>query len=51
MPPRNDPWGHHIAIGPVNMSLRKITKNTGSFRSDEALIKLFHLAPRNLSKK
>ena len=43
--------GTTIAIVPVNMSLRKITKNTGSFRSDEALIKLFHLAPRNISKK
>ena len=33
------------------MSLRKITKNCGSFPSDEALIKLFHRALRNISKK
>lgn len=35
----------------VNMSLRKITKNRGSFPSDEALLKLFYLALRNISKK
>ena len=39
------------AIESVNMSLRKLTKNRGSFPSDEALLKLFHLAPRNISKK
>lgn len=39
------------AIESVNMSLRKITKNRGSFPSDEALIKLFYLALRNISKK
>ncbi|EZO89591.1 hypothetical protein V555_05227 [Pseudomonas aeruginosa BWH054] len=33
------------------MSLRKITKNRGSFPSDEALLKLFYLARRNISKK
>ena len=33
------------------MSLRKITKNRGSFPSDEALLKLFYLALRNISKK
>ncbi len=33
------------------MSLRKITKNRGSFPSNEALLKLFYLAPRNLSRK
>jgi hypothetical protein len=33
------------------MSLRKITKNRGSFPSDEALMKLFYLALRNISRK
>jgi putative transposase len=35
----------------VNMSLRKLTKNRGSFPSDEALTKLFYLALRNISQK
>jgi len=39
------------AIESVNMGLRKITKNRGSFPSDEALLKLFYLALRNISKK
>ena len=39
------------AIESVNMSLRKITKNRGSFPSDEALLKLFYLALRNISRK
>lgn len=39
------------AIESVNMSLRKITKNRGSFPSDEALIKLFYLALNNIAKK
>ena len=39
------------AIESVNMSLRKITKNRGSFPSDDALFKLFHLALKNISKK
>jgi len=39
------------AIESVNMSLRKITKNRGSFPSDEALLKLFYLAIQNISKK
>ena len=39
------------AIESVNMSLRKITKNRGSFPSDEALLKLFYLALRNIAKK
>ncbi len=39
------------AIESVNMSLRKITKNRGSFPSDEALTKLFYLALRNISQK
>lgn len=39
------------AIESVNISLRKITKNRGSFPSDEALLKLFYLALNNISKK
>ena len=39
------------AIESVNMSLRKITKNRGSFPSDEALLKLFYLALNNIAKK
>jgi putative transposase len=39
------------AIESVNMSLRKITKNRAAFPSDEALLKLFYLALRNISKK
>ena len=39
------------AIESVKMSLRKITKNRGSFPSDEALSKLFYLALRNISQK
>jgi putative transposase len=39
------------AIESVNMSLRKITKNRGSFPSDEALSKLFYLALRDISQK
>ena len=39
------------AIESVNMSLRKITKNRGSFPSDEALLKLFYLALRNICQK
>ena len=39
------------AIESVNMSLRKLTKNRGSFPSDEALVKLFFLALRNISQK
>lgn len=39
------------AIESVNMNLRKITKNRGSFPSDEALLKLFYLALNNISKK
>jgi len=33
------------------MSLRKLTKNRGLFPSDEALVTLFFLALRNISKK
>lgn len=39
------------AIESVNMGLRKLTKNRGSFPSDEALLKLFYLALRNISQK
>ena len=39
------------AIESVNISLRKITKNIGSFPSDEALLKLFYLELRNISQK
>jgi putative transposase len=39
------------AIESVNMSLRKITKNRGSFPSDEALLKLFYLALNNISQE
>jgi putative transposase len=39
------------AIESVNMGLRKVTKNRGSFPSDEALLKLFYLALRNISAK
>ena len=39
------------AIESVNMSLRKVTKNRGSFSSDEALLKLFYLALNNISRK
>ena len=33
------------------MSLRKATKNRGSFPSDDALLKLFYLALTNIAKK
>jgi hypothetical protein len=39
------------AIESVNMSLRKITKTRGSFPTDEAVFKLFYLAPNNISQK
>ncbi|WP_373317293.1 IS256 family transposase [Chitinibacter tainanensis] len=39
------------AIESMNMSLRKLTKNRGSFPSDEALLKLFYLALRNISQR
>jgi putative transposase len=39
------------AIESVNMSLRKVTKSRGAFPNDEALIKLYYLALRNISKK
>jgi len=39
------------AIEPVNMGLRKLTTNQGSFPSDEALTKLAYLALCNISQK
>jgi len=39
------------AIESVNMSLRKVTKNRGSFPSDESMIKLLYLALQNIEKK
>ncbi len=33
------------------MSLRKITKNRGSFPGDDALLKSFYLALANISEK
>jgi len=39
------------AIESINMSLRKVTKNRGSFPNDEAIVKLFFLALRNIAKK
>ncbi len=39
------------AIESMNMSLRKVTKNRGSFPNDEAMTKLLYLAMMNVSKK
>ena len=39
------------AIESVNLSLRKVTKSRGSFPNDDALIKLYYLALRDISKK
>ena len=39
------------AIESVNMSLRRVTQKRGSFPNGEALIKLYYLALRNISKK
>ena len=39
------------AIESINMSLRKVTKTRSSFPTDEAVMKLFFLALRNISKK
>ena len=38
-------------IESLNMTLRKVTKNRGSFPSEEAAFKLLYLALRNASKK
>jgi putative transposase len=39
------------AIESVNMSLRKVSKNRGSFPSDDAVLKLFYLALEKISQK
>ena len=39
------------AVESVNMSLRKITKNRGSFPTDEAALKLLYLALRNITAR
>ncbi len=39
------------AIESVNMTFRKVTKSRGAFQNDDALIKLYYLAIRNISKK
>lgn len=39
------------AIESINMSLRKVTKNRGSFPNDAAILKLFYLALNNIAKK
>ena len=39
------------AIESLNRSLRKITKNRGSFPTDDAALKLLYLTLRNISKK
>jgi putative transposase len=38
-------------IESLNMSLRKVTKNRGSFPTDEAMLKLLYLALKNIAKK
>lgn len=39
------------AIESLNMSLRKVTKNRGSFPNDEAMFKLLYLALTNIAKR
>ena len=39
------------AIESLNMSLRKVTKNRGSFPNDDAMLKLLYLALNNIAKK
>jgi len=39
------------AIESVNMSLRKVTKNRGSFPNDKSMLKMLYLALKNISKK
>jgi putative transposase len=39
------------AIESVNMSLRKIIKNRGSFPTDDSALKLLYLALQNISRK
>lgn len=48
---RKSLWDTTNAIESVDMSLRKLTKNRGAFPSDEAWVKLFCLALRNISRK
>jgi len=38
-------------IESLNMSLRKVTKNRGSFPNDESMLKLLYLALKNIAKK
>ena len=38
-------------IESLNMSLRKVTKNRGSFPNDESMFKLLYLALMNISKR
>jgi len=38
-------------IESMNMSLRKVTKNRGSFPTDDAVFKLLYLALMNITKK
>lgn len=39
------------AVESVNMSLRKIIKNRGSFPTDESALKLLYLALRNITRR
>jgi len=39
------------AIESLNMTLRKVTKNRGSFPNDEAVFKILYLALKNAAKK
>ncbi len=39
------------AVESLHMSLRKVTRNRGSFPTQEAAIKLLYMALRNVSKK
>ena len=39
------------AIESVNMSLRKVIKNRGSFPNDDSMLKLLYLALKNIEKK
>ncbi len=39
------------AIESLNMSLRKVTKNRGSFPNDDSMFKLLYLALKNIAKK
>ena len=39
------------AVESLNMTLRKVIKNRGSFPSEEAALKLLYLGLRNVAKK